>query len=182
MRPSSRRRVARAMSEPPHSRRNRVTAPGLSEAALRDVYGEFPHRAHGGNGATRRPIDIRGDGAGAGRAHGTRRRTMSKKLWALAAVLGAAALAVAAVAPGASAAEPTPATNAVIGGTGVLDARGDGLVAVKGAMDYHASGAEAVLLVKDEGGNAFINVSGYGTTFHWNGFTAYAGFHGTAHI
>jgi len=107
---------------------------------------------------------------------------MSKKLWALAAVLGAAALAVAAVAPGALAAEPTPATNAVIGGTGVLDARGDGLVAVKGAMDYHASGTEAVLLVKDEGGNAFINVSGYGTTFHWNGFTAYAGFHGTAHI
>ena len=106
-----------------------------------------------------------------------------KKLLGITTIMGAAMVAFAAFAPAASAATPPPAVpNAFVAGRGVLTAHGTGVAAVRGAMDLHASAAEAILLVKDPTGNAQVDVDGYGGKGEWLGMTVYFGFHGTAHI
>ncbi len=107
---------------------------------------------------------------------------MLKRLSIAAAVLGAVAVAFAAFAPAASAETPPPAPAAVIAGRGLLTAHGAGVAAVKGRMDYHATAAEGVLLVKDIAGDAQVDVDGHGGTAEWRGFKVYFGFHGSAHI
>lgn len=67
-------------------------------------------------------------------------------------------------------------------GRGVLDARGDGLVAVKGRIDLYASADGGVLLVKDIAGDAAVRVDGDGRSASWQGFTAYFGFEGQARV
>ena len=105
---------------------------------------------------------------------------MLKRISILAALAFVATLALGALgAARASAEEPSPAV--FLRGAGVLDARGDGLVAVKGAMDYEVSAEGGVLLVHDSTGNALVRVEGEGRVFEWNGFRVYAGF-GSAHI
>jgi hypothetical protein len=100
-----------------------------------------------------------------------------KNLAVVAAVFGVVACGLSALAPAASA-----APSAVIAGTGVLDAHGNGLVAVKGNIDMRASASEGILLVKDESGDAFVHVEGHGDVVRWNGFTLYFGFHGDATV
>jgi len=107
---------------------------------------------------------------------------MFKRLSIAATIIGATAVAFAAFAPAASAATPPPAPEAVIAGRGLLTAQGTGVVAVKGRMDYHATADEGVLLVKDIGGDAHVDVDGHGGTGEWNGFKVYFGFHGSAHV
>jgi len=96
----------------------------------------------------------------------------------------------AAAAPSTASAEtptPTPAPTVesgrtVIGGTGVLDAQGSGLVAVRGAMDLKVSASEGMLLVRDFNNNAVVRVDGNGQTAQWLGFTVYFGFNGNATV
>jgi hypothetical protein len=103
-----------------------------------------------------------------------------KKLSLATAIIATVTLAFAAVAPPASA--QTPATGTVLAGRGVLDAHGTGLIAVRGNLDMAVSADEGILLVKDESGDAIIHVEGHGDVAHWNGFTVYFGFHGSATI
>lgn len=110
---------------------------------------------------------------------------MSKKLAAAVVVLAVAGMAFSAMAPAASAAEPTSTANrpgTLLHGTGVLDAHGTGVAAVKGLMDYHATADEGILLVKDISGDARVEVDGSGGTGEWRGFKAYFGVHGNVHI
>lgn len=109
---------------------------------------------------------------------------MLKKLGLVAGMLGVLALAAAAFAPAATyAADPPPEVPSVIlRGAGVLDAQGNGVAAVKGAMDLKVSASEGVLLVKDLDNDAYVRVEGNGQTAHWNGFTVYYGFHGEARV
>jgi len=107
---------------------------------------------------------------------------MFKSFSIAATIIGAAAVAFAAFAPAASAATPPPSTDTVIAGRGLLTAQGTGVVAVKGLMDYEATAAEGVLLVRDIAGDARIEVDGRGGTGDWNGFKVYFGFRGRVHI
>ena len=110
---------------------------------------------------------------------------MFKKLGIAAAVLAIASMAFSAFAPAASAAEPTPPArvpDVVLRGAGVLDAHGTGVAAVKGRMDYHARADEGILLVKDTGGDARVDIDGFGGTGEWRGFKAYFGIRGNVHI
>jgi hypothetical protein len=110
---------------------------------------------------------------------------MFKKIGIAAAVLAIAGLAFSAMAPAASAAEPTPTPRipaVVLRGSGVLDARGTGVAAVKGLMDYRATADGAILLVKDIKGDAQVDVDGFGGTGEWRGFKAYFGIRGNVHI
>lgn len=105
---------------------------------------------------------------------------MIRKLSIVTAVLGVAAFAFSAFAPSASAAAPSRGT--IISGRGVLDANGNGLIAVKGSLDMSVSAQEGALLIKDESGDAVVHVEGHGEVTHWNGFTLYVGFNGHATI
>jgi hypothetical protein len=111
---------------------------------------------------------------------------MLKKLSIAATVFGIAAVAFAALAPAASAAEPTPTPAArprtVLRGSGVLDAQGSGIAAVKGTMDLSVSASRGILLVRDLDGDAVVHVDGNGRTAQWHGFTAYFGFDGHATV
>jgi len=111
---------------------------------------------------------------------------MLKKLSIAAAVLGIAAVAFAALTPAASAAGPTPtpapAARTIIGGTGVLDAQGSGIAAVRGAMDLSVSASHGILLVRDLDHDAVVHVDGNGQTVQWRGFTVYFGFDGHATV
>ena len=110
---------------------------------------------------------------------------MFKKIGIAAAILTVAAIAFSVVAPTTSAAEPTPPAHVpgiVLHGTGVLDAHGTGVAAVKGLMDYHATADEGILLVKDLNGDARVDVDGFGGTGEWRGFKAYFGIRGNVHI
>ena len=105
------------------------------------------------------------------------------KLLSMTAVLGAAMCAFAAFGAATSAATPPPASpNAFVAGRGVLTAHGTGVVAVKGALDLHASAAGGILLVKNPTDDAQVDVDGYDSTGEWFGMKVYFGFHGTAHI
>ncbi len=106
---------------------------------------------------------------------------MFRKLSILAGVLGIAALAFAAVAPAASA-QKGERGGTVLRGVGVLDARGDGVVAVKGRINYTATADRAILLIKDVAGDAVIDVQGEGDcSGRFHGFIACFGT-GEAHI
>ena len=109
---------------------------------------------------------------------------MLKRISMLAGLLGIAALAFAAVAPAlpASAQEETERDGTFLAGRGHLQARGDGVVAVKGRLEYTAHADRGILLVKDVAGDAQIDVNGEGScdgAFH--GFIVCFGT-GTAHI
>ena len=110
---------------------------------------------------------------------------MFKKIGIAAAVLVVASMAFSALAPVASAAEPTPTAriaSVVLHGSGVLDAQGTGVAAVKGLMDYHVTAEDGILLVKDIKGDAQVDVVGVGGTGEWRGFKVYFGIRGAAHI
>lgn len=106
---------------------------------------------------------------------------MFGKLALLAGLAGIVSMAAIAFAPAASAEEPTrPGTT--LAGAGVLDAQGDGLIAVRGRMDLEVSADEGILLVKDVDNDAVVRVDGNGQTAQWNGFTVYFGFNGNATV
>ena len=110
---------------------------------------------------------------------------MVKKLGIAAAVLAIASMAFSALAPAVSASEPTPPArvpDVLLRGTGVLDAQGTGVAAVKGRMDYRATADEGILLVKDINGDAMVDIDGFGGTGEWRGFKAYFGIRGNVHI
>lgn len=110
---------------------------------------------------------------------------MLKRMAIAAAILAVAGMAFSAMAPAASAAEPTPGARipaVLLHGAGVLDAHGTGVAAVKGLMDYRATADEGILLVKDIHGDARVDVDGFGGTGEWRGFKAYFGIHGNVHI
>ena len=110
---------------------------------------------------------------------------MLKRMAIAAAVLAMAGMAFSAMAPGATAAEPTPVAprpSVLLHGAGVLDAHGTGVAAVKGLMDYHATADEGILLIKDIGGGARVDVDGFGGTGEWRGFKVYFGLRGNVHI
>ncbi len=106
---------------------------------------------------------------------------MVKRLAVVTAVLAVAALAISAFAPAASA-EEAQRGDVLLRGAGVLDARGDGLAALKGRMHVDVSADAGVLLVMDIAGDAEIDVSGHGDTGEVRGFKAYFGFEGEAEI
>ncbi len=106
---------------------------------------------------------------------------MFKRLAVVAAVLTAAGLMLSAFAP-AAAAEERERGDVFLRGAGELDARGDGLVALKGRMHVEVSADAGVLLVMDIAGDAEVEVSGQGETGEWRGFKAYFGFDGEASI
>lgn len=105
---------------------------------------------------------------------------MLKRMSVLASLVAVAVLALAAMAPAASAEEPAP--DLVIGGAGVLDAHGSGLAAVKGRMALNVTADQGVLLVKDIAGDADVFVRGQGGSVTWNGFDVYFGFDGEARV
>jgi hypothetical protein len=110
---------------------------------------------------------------------------MLNKLGILTALAGIVALAASAFAPAATYAAdppPPPVPSVILHGAGVLDAQGDGLAAVRGAMDLHVSASEGILLVRDLDNDAYVHVEGNGQTAHRNGFTVYFGFHGDARV
>jgi hypothetical protein len=108
---------------------------------------------------------------------------MLQKITMLTGVLAIAAMALMAFAPSVHAEDPAPERdNTFLRGRGVLDAQGDGLVAVKGKMDLYVRAERGVLLVRDIAGNAAVRVDGDGRTASWNGFTVYFGFNGDAHV
>jgi len=84
-------------------------------------------------------------------------------------------------APAASAQAPS-AEEAMVRGTGVLTAHGDGIAVLGGRGIVNVSG-NGLLWVKDLAGNATIEVTGYGEKKVFNdGWIQYSGFRGTAHI
>jgi hypothetical protein len=98
---------------------------------------------------------------------------MFKRLLTLTAALAAAGLAFTIItAPAAHAEDGRDGT--VLRGRGVLDARGDGLVAVKGhVVAYDASADRGVLLVKDLAGDMTFHVEGEGDcSARYHGFIA----------
>lgn len=102
---------------------------------------------------------------------------MFKKITVAIALLGLAAIAFSAFAPGASAAPLPP--NLFLRGAGTLSAQGTGVAAVRGLVDYRATGAAGdILLVRDVAGDARIDVQGYNGTGEWRGFTVYFEFTG----
>ncbi|MDY6892229.1 MAG: hypothetical protein SVO26_00735 [Chloroflexota bacterium] len=65
---------------------------------------------------------------------------------------------------------------------GTLTAQGDGIAVLGGRGVVDASG-NGILWVKDRAGDATIEVTGYGQMkVYEDGWVQYAGFHGTAHI
>jgi hypothetical protein len=85
------------------------------------------------------------------------------------------------LAPAASAQEETGQVD--LAGAGVLRAAGTGFAHLQGAMDFRGSADAGALVVHDRGGNALIDVQGYGQRIDLqDGGVAYLGFHGTAHI
>ena len=77
-------------------------------------------------------------------------------------------------------ADTTDAATGVCRGT--LTAQGDGIAILGGRGVVDASG-NGILWVKDRGGDATIEITGYGQMkVYDDGWVQYAGFHGTAHI
>src|SRR3989304_956477 len=92
-------------------------------------------------------------------------------------VLSLAVVAMLAVPFAASAAEVD------LGGRGALFARGSGVAVLDGRLCFDGTAREAVLIVTDRGGDARVNVYGYGKKIELNENTVeYAGFAGRARI
>jgi hypothetical protein len=107
---------------------------------------------------------------------------MFKKISVLAAVLAVAVAGFAAFAPATPAAAEDERDGTFLRGEGVLEARGDGVIAVKGRMDYKAHADRGILLVKDIAGDAKVDVQGEGDcSGEWHGFMLCFGT-GEAHI
>lgn len=95
---------------------------------------------------------------------------MFRKITLAAAAIGLVFAAIGVGAPSASAEDGTR-DGTFLRGTGRLEARGDGLIAVKGRMDYKARADRGVLLVKDIAGDAEVDVQGEGDcTAEFRGF------------
>lgn len=108
---------------------------------------------------------------------------MIKKLVAALAAVTLGAVALSALAPAVSAGEERDGREGTfLRGAGVLDAYGNGLVAVKGRIDLAATADGGILLVKDEAGDAVVRVRGDGRTVSWRGFTVYFGLDGEATV
>ncbi len=109
---------------------------------------------------------------------------MLKRLSILASLAVIAAMAFAAMAPVASAEEPSGEMvgGVFLRGAGAIDAEGTGLAAMKGRMDLNVSAEAGILLVKDIAGDADVEVTGHGETTEWLGFDVYFGFDGQASI
>jgi hypothetical protein len=110
---------------------------------------------------------------------------MFRRLTAAIGIVALIAFGAVASSPGATYAAdppPPPVPSVILHGAGVLDAQGNGLAAVRGAMDLHVSASEAVLLVRDLDNDAYVHVEGNGQTAQWNGFTVYYGFNGDARV
>lgn len=107
---------------------------------------------------------------------------MFRKLSLLVALAAIASWAAIGFAPAASAQETERSGGTTLAGAGVLDAEGDGLIAVRGRMNLEVSADQGILLVKDVDGDALVRVDGNGRTAQWHGFTVYFGFNGTATV
>ncbi len=102
------------------------------------------------------------------------------KRWFLAATGIAALLAGALLAGGVASAEEGSVS---VSGTGVIAAQGDGLAHLHGRMVFKGAARAAVLLVKDDAGDASVDVSGYGEHIELpDGTDVYFGFHGQATV
>ncbi len=107
---------------------------------------------------------------------------MFKRLSIVAGALVAAVIAFGAFAPAMPASAEDERDGTFLRGEGVHEARGDGLIAVKGRMNYKAHADRGVLLIKDIAGDAEIDVQGEGDcSAEWNGFMLCFGT-GEAHI
>ena len=93
------------------------------------------------------------------------------------ALLGMTMVAMAALAPAASAEEG----DAFVSGQGTLSAHGNGIGALKGRLELAANANRGILMVKDLAGDAEVDVRGVGGTASWNGFDVYFGT-GAVHI
>ena len=104
-------------------------------------------------------------------------------LVALAAVALATSLGLGVVADSSVASAQAPDTDAAKArGRGEVTAQGDGLAVMggRGVVDVSGSG---ILWVKDLAGGAVIEVTGYGEMRVFeDGWVQYAGFHGNAHV
>ncbi len=98
---------------------------------------------------------------------------MLKKVGLIAGLAVGVMLALAALAPEASAEEGRGHVR--LQGEGTLTAHGDGLAAVRGRIEATVSARGGVLLVKDVAGDAVVEVHGHGDTASWNGFDVYFG-------
>jgi hypothetical protein len=105
--------------------------------------------------------------------------SMIKKLSMVAAVVALATMAFAAFAPAVAAEEPKDErrhNGTVLRGEGTLDARGSGLIALKGRIDaLEVSAERGILLVKDIAGDADVAVEGDGGAGEFHGFDVYFG-------
>jgi hypothetical protein len=104
---------------------------------------------------------------------------MLRKMGLVGAVVVGAAIVFGALAPAASAQDTRGEID--LRGRGVLGAHGSGVVALKGAGEVYLNANRGILLVKDLGGDAVVEVEGGGGTGEWNGFDVYFG-SGKAHI
>jgi hypothetical protein len=106
---------------------------------------------------------------------------MFRKISLAMAVLGIALTAFAIGAPSVSG-DDGERDGTFLRGAGHLTARGDGLVAVKGRLNYEAHADRGVLLIKDIAGDAEIDVQGEGDcSTQYHGFMVCFGT-GRAHI
>ena len=70
---------------------------------------------------------------------------------------------------------------AIVAGSGTLTANGTGVVGARGLLDEHVTATNGILLVKDIGGGATIDVSGASGRAPYGEATAYFGFT-SAHV
>lgn len=67
------------------------------------------------------------------------------------------------------------------GGTGTLEAQGDGMAAIRGNATVTITG-DGTLWIRDDAGDASINISGTGTRSERDNWVRYVGFDGSATV